>query len=359
MRNVVVALLATSLFSCSSGSDTAPATEADERRGGMSADTPTATDPAGSNGTNTVGETGAPSAAMASGTEAIAPDLVLAPGAAGGGATKPEGSGGAAPEGSGGAAPEGSGGAPAEEVFAGMELFILFGQSNMAGSAPIEAQDREENPRVKVLGMYDCPEFGRVHNEWAIASPPLHACFGEVGPADYFAKALAAAWPDSEIGLIPNAVPGVEIDFFRKGLISREDQSYKQLPRDWDSAYDMMVARTRLAMESGRVRGILFHQGESDSGQPAWVGKVAEIVANLKADLGLGDIPFLPGELPPTACCGGHNTLVNQLPAQIPNTVVISAQGLTVHDAYHFDTPSVRIFGQRYADAFLALVPNP
>jgi hypothetical protein len=282
----------------------------------------------------------------ASSTEPGAPDLDLSPSGSGGSAST-----------------EGGGGAPMqtdEEPFEGRELFILFGQSNMAGSAPIEAQDRATHPRVQVLGMYDCPEIGRTYNEWAVASPPLHACFGEVGPADTFARVVAEAWPDSEIGLVPNAVPGVEIDFFRKGMTSNEDQSYKQLPRDWNSAYDMMIVRSRLAMESGRVRGILFHQGESDSGNPAWVGKVAEIVADLRADLGLGDdVPFLPGEQPPTACCGGHNALVNQLPAQIPSTVVISAQGLTVHDAYHFDTPSVRILGERYADAFLGLVPSP
>ena len=354
MRITVVALMATSLLGCSSESADAPPAESgtnptgrglagtNPEMGAVGMSTPGTTAPAGNSGGT---ETGAPvGTVMPSGTtEPMTPDLGLAQGSTGGNPSPTEG----------------AGGSPKDESFDGMELFILFGQSNMAGSAPIEPLNREENPRVKVLGMYDCPEFGRVYNEWAIAAPPLHACFGELGPADYFAKALAQAWPDAEIGLVPNAVPGVEIDFFRKGMISREDQSYKQLPIDWDSAYDMMVARTRLAMESGRVRGILFHQGESDSGQQAWVGKVAEIVADLKADLGLGDVPFLPGELPPTACCGGHNALVNQLPAQIPNTVVISAQGLTVHDAYHFDTASVRIFGQRYADAFLALVPSP
>jgi hypothetical protein len=308
-----------------------------------------------SSGTGMPAVTGAVGGTSGTSAEAQASDFELSAG----------GGGGASPSGAaaGGSTPQGMGGMPSEtgeEPFAGMELFILFGQSNMAGSAPIEAQDRAEDARVQVLGMYDCPELGRVHNEWAVAAPPLHACFGELGPADYFAKAIAAAWPDSRIGLVPNAVPGVEIDFFRKGMISREDQSYKQLPRNWDSAYDMMIARTRLAMESGRVRGILFHQGESDSGQSAWVGKVAEIVANLRADLGLGEqVPFLPGELPPTACCGGHNVFVNQLPAQVPNSVVISASGLTVHDAYHFDSQSVRVFGQRYASAFLGLVPSP
>jgi hypothetical protein len=246
------------------------------------------------------------------------------------------------------------------ESFDGMELFLLLGQSNMAGSAPIEQEDRSEDSRIQVLGMYDCAETGRVYNEWAVATPPLHACFGELGPADAFAKAIAEAWPDSEIGLVPNAVPGVEIDFFRKGMTSKEDQSYKELPNNYDSAYEMMVDRSRLAMESGRVRGILFHQGESDSEQSAWVGKVAEIVADLKQDLGLPeDIPFIAGELPPTACCGGHNIYVNQLPEVIPSSAVATAENTTVHDAYHWDSASVRVMGKRYADKFLELVPAP
>jgi hypothetical protein len=143
-------------------------------------------------------------------------------------------------------------------------------------------------------------------------------------------------------------------------MISRQDEDYKQLPKDWNSAYDMMIARTRLAMESGRVRGILFHQGESDSEQDVWVGKVAEVVADLRADLGLADdVPFLAGELAPTACCSAHNRLVNLLPMQIPSAAVVTAQDLTAHDNYHFDSPSIRTFGARYAQAFLELVPTP
>lgn len=278
----------------------------------------------------------------------------------GAGGTPAMGAGGAPTMGAGGE-PAGSGGTlPGDAGDAdGMELFILFGQSNMAGSAAIEAQDRTENPRVKVLGMYDCAQTGRVYNEWAVATPPLHSCGGGLGPADSFGKAMAEAWPDSEIGLVPNAVPGVEIDYFGGG-ISNENPSYRALPEDWDNAFEMMVARSELAMQSGRVRGILFHQGESDCGQSAWVGKVATIVGNLKQRLSLGeDVPFIAGELPYSSQCQGHNPYVGQLPIQLPEAVVVSAEGLDIFDDYHFDSPSVRTFGQRYADAFLSVVPNP
>jgi hypothetical protein len=241
-----------------------------------------------------------------------------------------------------------------------MQSFILFGQSNMAGAAPIEEPDRKEHQRVKVLGMYDCEALGRVYGEWSIAVPPLHSCGGNLGPADSFARAMAEAWPNSEIGLVPNGVPGVEIDFFRKGMSSNQNEAYKRLPKGYQSAYQMMIDRSRLAQQSGRVRGILFHQGESDSGRPEWVDDVAEIVADLRVDLELGDgVPFLAGELPPTGSCCGHNTHVNQLPSRIPNTTIVSAQDLTVLDLYHFDSASVRTLGRRYAAAFLERVPSP
>lgn len=250
------------------------------------------------------------------------------------------------------------------ESYDGLELFILFGQSNMSGSAPIEPQDRVTNDRITFMVQYDCPGLNLTYGDWEVATPPLHGCQWAsdttgLGPGDTFAKAIAEAWPASKIGLIPCAVPGVSIDFFEKGGVS-QGESYQALPEGYTSAYQMMIDRAKAAQELGRIRGIIFHQGESDSGQRVWVRKLARVVANLRSDLGLSDdVPFIAGELPPTACCGGHNVYVNQLPDQIPTTAVASAEGTTVHDAYHWDSASVRVMGQRYAEKFLQFVPRP
>ncbi len=84
------------------------------------------------------------------------------------------------------------------------------------------------------------------------------------------------------------------------------------------------------------IRGILFHQGESDAGQPnrdQWLGKVQEIVEDLRADLPIGNVPFLAGELLYADQNGGAgdamNPLVNMLPGLIPGALVVSAQGLS------------------------------
>lgn len=243
---------------------------------------------------------------------------------------------------------------PGPGADAGMQVFLLFGQSNMEGVPDPEAEDLVENERVQVLG-YDSGCLGRQWNEWAVAKPPLHRCWTGVGPGDSFGKAMAEAWPDATIGLVPAAISGVDIDFFRKEVVSSRRDEFEIPPDDeLDGAYEMLLERAQLAQESGTIRGILFHQGESDTGQSAWVGKVAEIVADLRADLGLGeDVPFIAGELMYSGCCSSHNRIISRLPDEIPNAHVVSADGLGAHDEYHFDLEGMRTLGLRYADAML------
>lgn len=243
-----------------------------------------------------------------------------------------------------------------------MQLFLLIGQSNMEGVPKPAPEDLIENPRVRVLG-YD--NFGdRKWNEWDIAQPPLHRSWAGLGPGDYFGKAVAQAWPEATIGLIPCAISGVDIDYFRKGVVSSRRDEF-EIPPDNSrkSAYEMVTERAKLAQTRGVIRGILFHQGESDSGSAAWVGKVTELVRDLRIDLGLGEsVPFVAGELLHDGCCSSHNSLVHQLPESVPNAHVVSAAGLgMLDDPYHahFDLEGQRELGRRYAEMMLKALESP
>ncbi|HSC86417.1 MAG TPA: sialate O-acetylesterase [Polyangiaceae bacterium] len=258
-----------------------------------------------------------------------------------------------------GGGPNGTGGSsndpPGPED--GRQIFLLIGQSNMEGVPVPEASDANTNPNIEVLG-YDASCKGRSWNTWGIASPPLHRCWAGVGPGDGFAKALAQAWPNAKIALVPCAISGVDIDFFRKGVVSSRRNEFQIPPNNQATgAYQMVLARAQLAQQTGVIRGILFHQGESDSGSPQWVGKVADMVDDLRTDLNLGtDVPFIAGELYQSGCCGGHNTLVNQLPGAIDNAHVVSSAGLAGMDQYHFNLAGQRTLGQRYAATFLEAI---
>lgn len=233
-------------------------------------------------------------------------------------------------------------------------VFLLLGQSNMEGIPLPEEQDLLAHPRVRVLAYDDIG--GREHDHWYQAAPPLHSGGTGVGPGDYFAKTLITALPlHCRIGLVPCGIKGVDVDFFRKGVISARRNEFSIPPdNSWSGAYDWVVARARLAQQSGVIRGILWHQGESDCGRAEWIDKVAEVVRDLRCDLGLAaSVPFLAGELYYAGPCARHNTLVGRLPERIPNAFVVSTQGLTGMDRFHFDLPSQRELGRRYARKLL------
>jgi hypothetical protein len=153
----------------------------------------------------------------------------------------------------------------------------------------------------------------------------------------------------------------VDLAFYRKGIVSTRRGEFSIPPDNTrDSAYDMLLEKAQVAQQHGTIRGILFHQGESDSSNSAWVSQVAEIVLNLRTDLGLGqDVPFVAGELLRTGCCAGFNTRVNLLPASVPNGHVVSSADLVGVDQFHFDLAGQRLLGQRYAEAMLAALSPP
>jgi hypothetical protein len=251
-----------------------------------------------------------------------------------------------------GAAPSGS------EEASDVMVFLLIGQSNMVGAPKPEPPDQPQQPRVEVLAYQDCPRPGHTYNQWSPAAPPLHGCGDGVGPGDAFGKVLADAYPHATIALVPLGISGVDIDFFVKGVVSTRRKEFTIPPDNhWSGAYEWVLERARLAQQRGKIAGILFHQGESDTGKAEWVDKVEAMVANLRTDLGLGEAPFVAGELLHSGCCGKwHNPLVAKLPERIESSKVVSASGLAGMDSAHFDLEGQRTLGARYAEAMLELL---
>lgn len=293
---------------------------------------------AGGGGTNGATPSGVGAVMDAGGGEGGFGDGGVVIAGAGGGA----GVGGAA-AGDGGAAAGDSGGGGGAGGGTGptFHAFLLLGQSNMAGYPKAQAADKVEDPRIEVLGYDDCAATGRQQDEWDVAAPPLHECWnGAIGPGDYFAKTLIDKLPPGDtIGLVPCAISGEKIETFLKS---------------GGTKYTWIVERAKLAQQArGVIEGILFHQGESNNGDPNWPGKVNTLVTDLRTDLALGNVPFLAGELAYDGGCAGHNTLVNQLPSVVANAYVVSAQGLKLDPAdtqwhLHFDRDSQVEFGKRY-----------
>ena len=256
-------------------------------------------------------------------------------------------------------------------------VFLLIGQSNMEGVPLPQAIDNVTDPRILALAYNNCTWTVPAHTygQWYLAKPPLHSCYLGVGPGDYFAKTLLPNLPAGDsIGLVPCAIAGVDIDFFRKGIVSARRSQFTIPPDNLDSsAYDFVLRRARMAQQRGVIDGIIFHQGESDVGSPTWLTKVKEMVTDLRTDLSLPNLPFVAGELAYDGCRSTHNSIIAHIPDTISNSAVVSAAldssiywssgvpglGLyqTDHLNAHFNLEAQRELGRRYAEKMMPLLP--
>ena len=210
------------------------------------------------------------------------------------------------------------------------EVYLLIGQSNMAGRGRLDAESRRENPRLLLLDSA---------NQWVPATDPVH--FDKlkavaVGPAISFAQKMLE--PDSRqaIGLIPCALGG--------SLIKVWQPSAGYLKKF--HPYDDALARARLAMQQGTLKGILWHQGESLSDSPPaaqYLKNLVMLISRLRTDLQRPDLPFVAGEIGYFNKANYLNPILSQLPRQVSATAVVSAQGLTDKgDKLHVDPASAR-----------------
>lgn len=244
-------------------------------------------------------------------------------------------------------------------------IYLMLGQSNMEGSAPIESQDRTAHPRVQVLQSENCSGNSTPYGSWRAATPPLIRCGsgGGLGPGDTFGKAMADGSGDTiKIGLAGGAYGGAKIEYFLKNCGSNCTPPYGAIsgaPNGGTGGYQWVIDLAKKAQQVGVIKGFIFHQGESNSGQQNWPTLVNQFVTDLRTDLGLNanDVPFIAGELPYTGCCSGHNSLVRQIPNVVANGHFVTADGglNDKGDALHWNSAAVREMGRRYATKMLAV----
>lgn len=222
-------------------------------------------------------------------------------------------------------------------------VFLLIGQSNMAGRAPLDDQAGQTDPRIL---QFDADGV------WTPATDPLHVPqfgFAGTGPGMSFARTLTAALPGHEVRLIPCALGATPL-------------------ARWEPDGDLFLDaanRLRLALAEGdSLAGILWHQGETDARTEAdaatYKARLEKTIHAWRARPGASRTVFLCGELgcflSPTEFPGAArvNTALHTLPTRLPGCACVSSAGLADKgDRKHFDTPAQRELGRRYAKAFL------
>lgn len=248
-------------------------------------------------------------------------------------------------------------------------IFLCFGQSNMEGNAKIEAQDTVNiDPRFQVMSTLDCDAMHRTKGNWYTAVPPLCRCNTGLTPADYFGRTLLTHLPKKvKVGIINVSVGGCKIELFDKDNY----ESYTATAPGWmqgmlkaydGNPYGRLVEMAKLAQKSGVIKGILLHQGESNTGDTIWTYKVKDVYNNLIQDLDLNPkkVPLLAGEMLSAdegGKCASMNMIINTLPEVVPNSYVISSEDCTgAPDGLHFTAAGYRLLGEKYAEQMLKIL---
>jgi hypothetical protein len=225
-------------------------------------------------------------------------------------------------------------------------LYLLVGQSNMAGRGVLTAEYRNLSQASVMMLDKD--------GNWVKASHPLHfdkPARAGVGPGLSFGIEMAKANPSIRIGLIPCAVGGTAIESWEPGAM---DPVTKKYP------YDEAIARLHLAMKSGVVKGGIWHQGEANSRPERAAGyleKLEALINRLRKNANNKKLPFVAGELGYyRATYQLVNDQLKQLPGKVKHTAVASSEGL-VHkgDNTHFDAASAAELGKRFATQMILL----
>ena len=247
-------------------------------------------------------------------------------------------------------------------------IFLAIGQSNMEGNGRAEAQDSTVDSRFQVLQAVDCDALNRKKDNWYTAKPPISRCRTGLTPGDYFGRTLVANLPSKvRVGIINVSVAGAKIEVFDKDNY----QAYVNTTADWlknivkeynGNPYERLVELAKTAQKSGVIKGILLHQGESNTNDTLWTKKVKVVYDNLMKDLKLNpkSVPLLAGETvnaDQNGATASMNKIIATLPQTIPNSYVISSAGAPAKgDRLHFTNEGYRILGTRYGTKMLDLL---
>jgi hypothetical protein len=248
-------------------------------------------------------------------------------------------------------------------------VYLCFGQSNMEGHRGPEPLEKTVDKRFEVLAAVDFPNMGRKKGHWYDAVPPLCRPTTGLCPADCFGRTLVANLPEKiRVGVVNVAVAGCRIELFEKETSraygeSRSTASWmKGMIKEYDGdPYQTLVDMGRLAQKDGVIRGILLHQGESNTGDGKWPAKVKGIYDNLMKDLNLKaeEVPLLAGEVvhaDQKGQCAAMNKIIGTLPETLPNSYIISSKGCTTAEGLHFDAAGYRELGKRYGEKMVTLL---
>lgn len=224
-------------------------------------------------------------------------------------------------------------------------VYVMAGQSNMAGRGQVQPEDTITNDRI-----LDINRAG----ELVLAKEPLNlhepSMVGLDCGVSFARTMLKSCPPDVSILILHTAVGGSSIQKWMYDSVHREvplQTNFKQ--------------RVAAAKKFGRIKGIIWHQGEADAnakGIPMYAKNLDTLFGMFRKICGNKELPIVMGELGHFSKTSHESFMqINQIMhahASIDLFSAVVKTGDLDHkgDNLHFNGAGQRILGQRYAEAF-------
>lgn len=233
-------------------------------------------------------------------------------------------------------------------------IFIMAGQSNMAGRGFVEPQDTIPNKRILTIDK---------SMNWVYAKEPFHFYEPSMTGLDCgmsFAKKLLDSIPQNiSIAIIPCAVGGSSIQQWLN------DETFRgtTLLTNFKNKVDF-------AQKHGAIKGILWHQGENDATLeriPSYSQKLDSLINAFRKIVANNSLPVLIGEIRSYSESKETQTIWDSINSIIHITAknkngifVIKTEDLQHKgDKLHFNSESQRKLGARFAQKYLeSIVPK-
>lgn len=225
-------------------------------------------------------------------------------------------------------------------------VFILAGQSNMAGRGKVEPSDTIPDPRILSINK---------NGELILAKEPLHFYEPRMAGLDCglsFAKALLPAVPENiSLLIIPTAVGGSAIGQWIN------DETFREVP-----LLSNFKEKVAVGKKHGSIKGVLWHQGESDAGSQATVEahkrQLKRLFKVFRREVGNKRLPVFLGEL---GSFSVNHEKWQEINRQIESYVSSDRRAYLINtgdlnhngDRVHFDSEGQRQMGKRFAQAFI------
>ena len=243
------------------------------------------------------------------------------------------------------------------------DVYLCVGQSNMAGRGILLPEDA-----VSPEGVFLLDDRGNVVP--AVGNANIYSTIRKRASMQGYNLAIPfAARMYARTGrpvlLVVNARGGTRMDQWMKSaprdtFARRYGDDPERYGEPIPSFYGEAVRRCREGTRYGTLKGILWHQGESDSSperRDVYIEKLSAFVADLRSDLGVGpEVPFLAGEVFYFNKNAAINPTLNQISRYIPNAVCVPANDCPSNpDSLHFSHEGLTLLGERYADSLLEI----